>query len=259
MKINWKSPIILKVIALLMLLSVASIFYVHAQRDDLNTLILEVQKGNAAALPDLKRMAEQGDTKAQLIVGEFEAFGFTCLGDVCGENKNFSESIRWLRKLAAENNPAAIRAIGRLYEKGKGVKQDYAEALSYYRKSAEQGFAPAQYSIGEMYRDGKGVKQDLDEAKKWFLMSMEQGNGWAMDAMTELYGQTRWPTHLNYPEAYFWLSVNPIVDQYPKSWMAARRDEVVKRLTPEERAAADRRVDEWKKSHTQPLLREWMP
>ena len=52
---------------------------------------------------------------------------------------------------------------------------DYATALKEWRPLAEQGDAAAQYNLGVMYREGQGVPQDDVQAYLWMNLAAAQG------------------------------------------------------------------------------------
>ena len=79
--------------------------------------------------------------------------------------------------LASKGEPRAQYAIGLIYDKGKGVRQNKETAVNWYRKAAEGGLARAQYSMGMRYARGEGVTQNLREALMWFRVA--QANGYA--------------------------------------------------------------------------------
>jgi hypothetical protein len=99
------------------------------------------------------------------------------------------------------------RQLAELYAEGQGVPQDYVEALKWYRMASEQGDIWAQLAVGRFYESGYGIQQD-------------------------------------YAEAYFWysLAANVSVDKYP---FMASMDRIGPRLTPEEKAAVQKRVINW--------------
>jgi len=95
-----------------------------------------------------------------------------------------------------------------MYANGEGVPQDDAEAVRWYCLAAEQGDAKTQYNLGVMYGNGKGVPQDDVAAYAWLNIGAGEGNN---DA-------------------------------------AQSRDIVAERLTPQQRAEAQRLSQElWKK------------
>lgn len=79
--------------------------------------------------------------------------------------------------LAAQGEPRAQFAIGLIYDKGKGVRQNKETAVNWYRKAAEGGLPRAQYSMGMRHARGEGVTQNLREALMWFRVA--EANGYA--------------------------------------------------------------------------------
>ena len=121
-------------------------------------------------VPELiKKIAEQGDSIAQVLLGEMYDCGF-------GVELDYEEAVKWYRKSAEQGNPSGQWLLGVMYDCGYGVEQDYEEAVKWYRKSAEQGNSSGQYLLGWMYQRGNGVEQDYEEAVKWYRKSAEQGN-----------------------------------------------------------------------------------
>ena len=58
---------------------------------------------------------------------------------------------------------------------GQGVEQDFAEAVKWFRKSATQGDAGAQLFLGLFYEEGIGVAQDYVLAHMWLSLAWAQG------------------------------------------------------------------------------------
>jgi hypothetical protein len=71
----------------------------------------------------------------------------------------------WYEKAAADGNSGAAETI-------KGA--------------ANQGHVDAQYIVGRMYEKGEGVKQDSNEAMKWYGLAAAQGNQSAQQALDRL-------------------------------------------------------------------------
>ena len=77
---------------------------------------------------------------------------------------------------AAEQGDAEAQFnLGKMYDKGQGVRQDDVQAVQWYRRAAEQGYAKAQYNLGVMYANGEGVRQDYTQAVQWYRKAAEQG------------------------------------------------------------------------------------
>ena len=141
------------------------------------------RKGDyAQAYEEFKKLAEQGDARAQYTLGFMYAKGK-------GVPEDYAEAMKWYRKAAEQGDPNAQDALGWMYAEGKGVAKDYAEAMRWYRKAAEQGYARAQYTLGFMYANGEGVAKDDAEAVKWFRKAAEQGYARAQDALGFMYAK----------------------------------------------------------------------
>ena len=125
----------------------------------------------ATALKEWRFLAEAGDVRAQLDLGDLG----TSYGSNCGVHMDCKEALSWYRKAAAQGDLTAQNRLGFMYEHARGIVQDYKEAVSWYRKAAEQGHAGSQHNLGMMYVNGRGVVKDPKEAVSWYLKAAEQG------------------------------------------------------------------------------------
>ncbi|HIY83814.1 MAG TPA: SEL1-like repeat protein [Candidatus Rubneribacter avistercoris] len=80
-----------------------------------------------------------------------------------------------LRTMADEGVSSAQYRLGRLHERGLGVRQDYAEAAKLYEEAGRQGLLPARNDLGRLCEEGLGVEQDCDRAMRLYAQSAEQG------------------------------------------------------------------------------------
>ena len=92
------------------------------------------------------------------------------------------------------------------FELGRGVTQDHAEAAKWYKRAAERGHAPAQNSVARLYETGMGVPRDEVEALMWYSLAAESGHAVA----------------------------------------AINRDNVARRMIPDQIVEAWRRIREWR-------------
>lgn len=99
----------------------------------------------------------------------------------------YSEAIKWYRKIAKQGNAVAQQLLGLLYMKGQGVEQDFTKAIYWYRKAAEQDEAIAQYYLGILYLKGDGVEQDISKAVDWLHRSAEQEDALAQYKLGSMY------------------------------------------------------------------------
>ena len=161
----------------------------------------------------LRKVAEQGDVKAQLELGN-------CYYNGNGVNKDEAEAEKWwrkaaeqgnkdaveqFRKLAEQGNVAAQYNLGKCYYNGNGANKDEVEAAKWYRKAAEQGHADAQNSLGNCCYYGNGVNKDYAEAVKWYRKAAEQGNVAAQYNLGDCYYNGN-GVNENEAEAVKWLS-----------------------------------------------------
>jgi len=186
-----------------------------------------------------KKKAEAGDAEAQRHLGQMYEWG------IYGVKQDRAESMKWFRKAAEQGNARAQGHLGFAYfvgdafSEGLGVKRDEVEAFKWYHMAAEQGDAGDQRQIGNMYFEGWGVKKDDAEGVKWLRKAADQGYWLAQQEAGELYAKGE-KVKQDYAEAYYWYS------------LCDAKNDTAKHLTPEQKAAADKRVAEWEKMHPAP-------
>jgi len=123
------------------------------------------QNGDFATALRLSRpMADQGDARAQTLVGLIYYNGR-------GVPRDDPEATRWFRRAADQGDATAQFYLGVVYFEGRGVPQNYFEGAKWYRRAADQGNAQAQYNLGIMYMNGEGVPQNRVNAHMWFNLA----------------------------------------------------------------------------------------
>jgi TPR repeat protein len=141
----------------------------------------ELGRGNySVALKQARPLAEQGDARAQAILGLIYYNGR-------GVSQDYAQGVAWFRKSAAQGNADAQNELGRAYYFGKGVPQDFVESASWSRKAADQGHSGAELNMGIDYEKGHGVPQDYKEAAAWYLKAALQGRPEAECDLANLY------------------------------------------------------------------------
>ncbi len=140
---------------------------------------------------------------------------------------------------------------GMQYERGSGVTADYAQAVTWYRKAAEAGYPPAEFALGRLTETGHGVVRDDKAANDWYRRAAEHGFA---EAQVQLAGNllTGTGTADGKPdkiEALKWLLIGADAMADPLSQQVARttRDTLSDSLNMEDRAAAQKRADDWRK------------
>ena len=104
---------------------------------------------DAAALQLARPRAEQGDPRAQALLGLIYSRRRGALQDD-------TEAVRWLRLAADQGDASALFNLGLMSEEGRGVPQDYAEAAKWYRLAAEQGYPPGPIQPWALVCPGRG-------------------------------------------------------------------------------------------------------
>jgi hypothetical protein len=178
-----------------------------------------------------------GDVVAQFSLGALLYYGGT----------DTAQAVDWLRKAAAQGYADAEFQIGQLYDFGFAVGQDDREALLWYRKSAEHGSAAGQRAVGDFYRKGRAIAADAAEAARWYQRAADGDDVRAQYELGQLLftgtGVTR-----DYVAAYVWFSLAasqaPLIDN--RKGLLELRNIAAARMTPDEVAAAERRVAAWK-------------
>jgi TPR repeat protein len=114
----------------------------------------------------------QSDDKAWELLNSAAQHGnpnaLAALGSVLFDGKEFGvakkkipadpkKAVELFKKLAEQNNPAGLRTMGELYQKGikdTGIEKDFAKALEYYGKAAQANDAVAQVILAGFYDRG---------------------------------------------------------------------------------------------------------
>ena len=100
----------------------------------------------ATALKEWKPLAEQGDAKAQVLLGFMYGFGQ-------GVNQDYKGGFRWFKLAAEQGNSGAHSALGGMYVVGYGVMQDAIKAHMWLNIAALQGEEDAGNLRDEVAKD----------------------------------------------------------------------------------------------------------
>ncbi len=134
-----------------------------------------------AALDDLRPLAEKGDTKAQILLGDLFFKGQ-------GVPHNYSMAWQWYKRAALAGNAQAQFKLGNMYRKGLGVPYYLSKAVEWYVLAAEQDHVEAQYMLG-LIHSGRfgGAFVNRGKAETWLGMAAEQGSQEAALALEGMY------------------------------------------------------------------------
>lgn len=92
-----------------------------------------------------------------------------------GVKKDMGKAAEFFQKAATAGNPSAQARLGILYFEGRGVKQDYKKALSLLNSAANANIPSAQFQLANMYELGTGVTQDLKKSIAWYKQADKFG------------------------------------------------------------------------------------
>ena len=143
---------------------------------------------------------------------------------------------------AEKGDASAQFNLGRCYFYGQGVAKDEVEAVKWYRKAADQGNARAQSNLGFCYAKGTGIAKDEVEAVKWYRKAADQGNARAQYTLGMCYRDGEGVAK-DEVEAYALLNISAI--NYSTAVVA--REDLEKQMSPDQRAAGQRRRKELQK------------
>jgi TPR repeat protein len=136
------------------------------------------QRDWRTATRELKPLAEQGNARAQFLMGGIARFN----QDAGREDP--TEAIAWYRKAAAQGLPEAQRELAFVLLNTKPPQT--AEAVQLYTEAAQRGDAESQYQLGVLYDRGMGVRPDLAQRQAWWSKAAAQGHAPALVALAEL-------------------------------------------------------------------------
>jgi TPR repeat protein len=182
----------------------------------------------------LKSLAEQGDAKAQWLLGyRYEH------GD--GVPQDYTLAANLYRKAADQGVAFAQIRLGLLYEKGIGIEQDYVVATSWYRKAADQGDSYGQWMLGSMYQGGRGVERNYVMAIHWYRKAAEQGDVYAQASLGGMY-EFGLGVPQDFVQAHMWFNLSA---SQGGAGAALFRDELANRMTAAQVAEAQKLAREW--------------
>ena len=130
---------------------------------DTQVLVNEAHNLAVESLPDLRRRAEGGDARSQVILGLVLEMG------AADQKPQPAEALSWFLKAAAQGVAwAEVWAADFYFSGSQGVPKDMYKALELYQSAANHGDTRAAFFVGQMYFFGDGVSTNQREAASWF-------------------------------------------------------------------------------------------
>jgi hypothetical protein len=150
-----------------------------------------------------------------------------------------------LRALAGQGDATAQYRLGVMYAAGRDVPQDFGLAVEWTRKAAQQGHVEAQFNLGVLYALGQGVPQSIPHAVAWYRIAAEKGHAEALFSLGNLYASGRGVLQDDV-QAHMWLNLAASrTAAENQATYAKDRDMVAARMTPDQRAEAQKLAREW--------------
>ena len=195
----------------------------------------------------LRKAADQNNAQAQSMLGMMYYLGFDL-------PQNLQEAAALLQRAAEHGNATAQINLASMYATGSGVTRDPARAVFWYEKAAEQGNPAAQYSLGVTYDlDKSGVPKNHALSVSWYRRAAEQGYSTAQFSLAEKYLKGEGVPQ-DYFEAYKWLVISLEyigvyhLDSIAKHLALEARSSIVSKLTSDQVERAERLAKAWKPS-----------
>ncbi len=135
---------------------------------------------SAIDLDYLKTLADQGDVKSQVKLGELYRGGIEVKQD-------YKKAFSWYKKAAENGYAKGQRPLGVLYEMGQGTPVDLKKAAYWYQKAAAQGLPRAQVNLGLLYEAGHGVEKNYERAFSLYQKAADKGYSRGINQLGILY------------------------------------------------------------------------
>ena len=198
-----------------------------------------------------------------------------------GGPRDLAAAAKYLEAATNLGHPDAAYDLALLYIDGQQFPQDFARAAELFRRAADAGIPEAQYALATLYKEGRGVPQDTGAAARLLRLASRAGN---LDAQVEfaiaLFNGAGVPQDEAGAAALLRKAANrgsPIAQNRLARILAAGRgvaanaveaaqwhmiakagglsdswlDEFMAKLSPEERAAAEKAAKPWLAAITQ--------
>jgi TPR repeat protein len=147
-------------------------------------------------LPGLSLLAHDGDSQAQLLLGQLLINGV-------GTSRDPDRAFHWFKTAAEARLPMAINMVGRCHEYGLGTPVDLEEAARWYHRAATFDCDWAIYNYAHLLASGRGVPRDRAAAFVWFRLAASRGHARAMHFLGQYY-EHGWETPVDRSTAFAW-------------------------------------------------------
>ncbi|MGB9006066.1 MAG: SEL1-like repeat protein [Candidatus Aminicenantales bacterium] len=162
-----------------------------------------LEKNCALGKEWITKAAEQGLLEAMRELGEIYSFR------PCSDRLDWPTALTWYEKAASRGDGYSAYRCAEAFYFGKAVQRDYAKALSYFRQSSDNGYTRGFTMLGQMQAHGEGVEKNLVEAVRYYRLAAVSGESWGQYYLGYAYDFGE-GVEQSYPDALKWylLSAN---------------------------------------------------
>ncbi len=96
-----------------------------------------------------------------------------------GVKQDMPEARRWSERAANGGDARAMHNLALYYFKGEGGPRNVTTAATWFRKAADLGLVDSQFNLAQLYEGGFGVSQNPAEAYKWYVIAGRAGDATA--------------------------------------------------------------------------------
>ena len=118
------------------------------------------QRNYTAAFRQFLPLAEQGDSRSQMVIALMYKYGE-------GVDQDEAESFKWYARAADQGHAPAQFLLGEMYARGTGVEMDMQQAIVWLSKAADAGFAKAAEKLAELEAIPESIRSGRDEPVPW--------------------------------------------------------------------------------------------
>lgn len=175
----------MKSITTLVLYSAILCFSINAQEEEIirsfdqitDKLVDENGSVSLEYIKELKEAGKDKDLKAQIVLGDY----YLSIGP--SNEKNYKQAVKYYKKAAKNNDPAAMYRLAYLYDKGLGTKANVEKAEEWLQASADANYHIAQFDYGKLLLE----RNELQEAQIYLQSAYDQRFYEAAKLLGDLY------------------------------------------------------------------------
>ncbi|TDU62543.1 TPR repeat protein [Prosthecobacter fusiformis] len=188
-----------------------------------------------AAMGTMRRAAEAGHWRAQMIYGEYQYYGIAM--DV-----NSVAGLHWLEKAAESGKSQALFTLGSVLVRSE-EKDSAARGIKLLQQVAAAGFLSARAELGYWYIRGENLPKDEEGGLKMIRECALAGDAYAQLKLCEYLGSlaVKNPEELHSSERYEWAFKAAQQDLGAAIWELAYMDNPAHAHSPAE-AQSERRM-----------------